>query len=483
MYAQINQLLYAFNAGEIEDVYIAKNMLLPIENIVQYTRVDLHHYAKALLKANLVQPSLQQIDELSCRQHVSPTIIARSLLLHLKLRELTQHIPSESIEQQQRTILKQLAKSLPHYVPGSIKQREDIYPTCVKVSSPLRIDLAMGGMSDVQPRTLEEPGRAVSLCAIFDHMRPNRCLVEITDKQEVYLESLDQGVSETLSTWEELNDFSSPTAIARACIVHLFFSGGEEKELHETLKSLFSGGLKIQTFSSAPKGLGSSSILSSIVLQALFRLLGHRIDWQDILHRTVTIEHMIGTEGGWEDALPAFFGGAVIAESMPSAPPLLTARKLALSAEFSLKLQDRLILYDSGIKGYTDAVLSTCILRYLLGETAVFVGSDLLTTIAQQVAQAIEEEDITQLGILLTQQWNAWKMVTKGACTSEYFDTLLQGAEPWIEGAKLNGAGSGGAILFVTKKDQRDHLLRYLQRFSGSIVNWQPDLQGYHIDE
>ena len=59
MQIQLNKMLDAFNTGEFEDIGTAIDILLPVENIIKHMHVDIHLYANALLKANLVQPALQ----------------------------------------------------------------------------------------------------------------------------------------------------------------------------------------------------------------------------------------------------------------------------------------------------------------------------------------------------------------------------------------------------------------------------------------
>lgn len=60
-------------------------------------------------------------------------------------------------------------------------------PGRVEVRSPVRVDLGMGGISDIPPWTNERVGRAVSLCALIGHEPPVRCIAEVIAEPEIQL--------------------------------------------------------------------------------------------------------------------------------------------------------------------------------------------------------------------------------------------------------------------------------------------------------
>lgn len=92
-------------------------------------------------------------------------------------------------------------------------------------------------------------------------------------------------------------------------------------------------------------------------------------------------------------------------------------------------------------------------------------------------------EDIESLGALLTEQWRLWKIVTGETCTNDFLEYILKGAEPFLSGAKVNGVGMGGAILFLVQAGKRDQLVAYLRTFDGAILDWQLDTNGYELRE
>lgn len=356
-------------------------------------------------------------------------------------------------------------------------------PHRVTISSPLRIDLGMGGISDLPIYAKKNPGRTLSLCASLNSTNPLSCTAEITNDNFIMLESEGRGPSKKIDSWDNLVKFSPQTSLIQASLLNLLGNHQKRNDFTKSIKSRFGGGLKIKISSNAPKGLGSSSILTAITLQALLRLLGKRIDWHEIVDRTVMIERIIGIGGGWEDALPAFFGGIVIANSNPSDSSILSGEKLNMKRKVMDELQQRLILFNSGIEGRSDFVLEQAIERYKSEKTGILDSCKSLFRTIDDVKRSLENGNITKLGSLLSYQWELWKKITGGACTSEQIDKIIEGAERYTDGVKLAGAGSGGAILFLSKVGKRQDLIDYLSNLNGSILNWSPDYNGYQIRE
>ena len=462
---------------------LCKQKLLSVQTMLQFPGISFQNYADALVNANIVEKALDEISSIKDAKELGFELIGRIMLFHSYLSNRIRPHKDDAFIKEQQNILEKLFAMLPYYQPDSLGEKQILRPKKVEVSSPFRIDLGMGGLSDLPPWTVERPGRTVSMCAGVDNLPPIKCIAEIVEKQGVFLEAVGRGAEESFFTWKELNNTSLPTTIAQCCLIHLLQPDRNNEELSVFIRKLFDGGLKIKTISKVPKGLGSSSIIASVVLQAIMRLLGRSIDEHDIVHRTISIERMINVSGGWEDCLAAFNGGVVIADSKPAAHPEVTAKQISFPEDFLADMKNRMLLYDTHIKGDSGAVLTEGTIGYLTGNPEVIESCLELIEIAGNVSEAVSKGDFQQLGKLLTRQWEAWKIVTNKRCTNQSIDDLLAGAKPWIDGAKVNGAGSGGAILFVVKVGQKEKLMEYLTGQTGSIVNWTLSKKGYQIDE
>jgi len=461
---------------------VSQDLRDALENIREFLRpgISLEAYARAIRAAGAVSGVAEKL------AHATPDDAEMGFVARVDfLRALLGKSENVAVWQSStgtRRVLGSMYRELPYY-QTSVPEKRGLRPRKVRVESPVRVDLGMGGLSDLPPWTNEQRGRAVSMCASISGVPPIRCTAEIVQTPGLTLIRDDDVSREHVESWEGLEIVGTQTSILRAAVRHMLGDSFRQASLEAAIDAVFGGGLLITVESSAPKGLGSSSIIAATITQALFRLLGFVPQWQDIVHRTVGIERMTGVGGGWEDALPPFFGGVVEAESTPARLPVLDARRLPLSTDFIRTLEARVVLFDTHLAAYTGDILAEGTLRYIAGDAATTAASHELLDICAHAADAIKSQDLALLARLSLEQWELWKRITHGACTTPQLDSLLAGGLRFAMGAKPNGAGAGGAVLFIVEDEKREALLEYLQDQPGQILDWSIDLTGYRIDE
>ena len=83
-----------------------------------------------------------------------------------------------------------------------------------------------------------------------------------------------------------------------------------ESDLRDILKQLGSG-IDLTIFSAVPagSGLGTSSILGSAVIACLSRILGQELTQEELFNRTLYMEQLMTTGGGWQDQIGGVIGG------------------------------------------------------------------------------------------------------------------------------------------------------------------------------
>ena len=178
--------------------------------------------------------------------------------------------------------------------------------------SPVRIDIA-GGWTDTPPYCLMEGGNVINLAIELNGQPPLQAYVKPCKEHHIILRSIDLGASEVVKTYEELADFyhvGSPFSIPKAALVLAGFQPGFCIEKFESLEKqleAFGCGMELTMLSAIPagSGLGTSSILASTVLGALNDFCGLAWDKQEIGRRTLVLEQLLTTGGGWQDQ----FGG------------------------------------------------------------------------------------------------------------------------------------------------------------------------------
>ena len=174
--------------------------------------------------------------------------------------------------------------------------------------SPVRIDLA-GGWTDTPPYSLMEGGNVVNIAIELNGQPPLQVYVKPSKEYKIILRSIDLGAMEVVTTYEELYTFNkvgSPFSIPKAALVlagfHPNFNTEHFATLEEQLKN-FGTGIEVTLLSAIPagSGLGTSSILAATVLGAVNDFCGLNWDKQEIGSRTLILEQLLTTGGGWQD--------------------------------------------------------------------------------------------------------------------------------------------------------------------------------------
>ncbi|MBQ1583411.1 MAG: bifunctional fucokinase/L-fucose-1-P-guanylyltransferase, partial [Prevotella sp.] len=223
--------------------------------------------------------------------------------------------------------------------------------------SPVRIDIA-GGWTDTPPYCLMEGGNVVNFAIELNGQPPLQAYVKPCKEPHVVLRSIDLGASEVVRTYDEMADFrkvGNPFSIPKAALVlsgfHPDFSVEPYVSLEEQLRD-FGCGIELTLLSAIPagSGLGTSSLLASTVLGALNDFCGLLWDKSEIGHRTLVLEQLLTTGGGWQDQ----FGGL-----LPGVKLLQTGREF---------YQNPIVRWLPS-RLYTEPEYRTCHLLYYTGIT------------------------------------------------------------------------------------------------------------------
>ena len=181
--------------------------------------------------------------------------------------------------------------------------------------SPVRIDIA-GGWTDTPPYCLMEGGNVINLAIELNGQPPLQAYIRPSKELRIVLRSIDLGAMEAVETSEQLKDFmhvGSPFSIPKAALVLAGFGNGVLKGELEA----FGSGIEITLLSAIPagSGLGTSSILAATVLGALNDFCGLGWDKNEIGHRTLMLEQMLTTGGGWQDQFGGVLGGVKLLQT------------------------------------------------------------------------------------------------------------------------------------------------------------------------
>ena len=344
--------------------------------------------------------------------------------------------------------------------------------------SPVRLDLA-GGWTDTPPFCLQHGGSVVNLAVDLNGQPPIQVFAKLCDRPELVLRSIDLGVEERVSTYEALDAYGEPgsefalakAALALAGFSPTFAAGTPRGTLTEQLTE-FGGGIELSLLAAIPKGsgLGTSSILAATLLATLSDLCGLGWDGDALMHRSLVMEQMLTTGGGWQDPAGGVFHGVKLVESRPGLQQHLSVRWLSehLFQEGSPSKR-RMLLYYTGITRLAKNILQDIVRNMFLNAPRVLDPLAEIGDNAGRVCDAIGAGDYDGLCRAVARSWRANQALDAGTnppAVQAILDTI---SEDGLAASKLLGAGGGGYLLMLAHDERSAQAIR--DRLTGSPPN------------
>ena len=326
--------------------------------------------------------------------------------------------------------------------------------------SPVRIDLA-GGWTDTPPYSLMEGGNVVNIAIELNGQPPLQVYIKPSKDYRITLRSIDLGAAEKLSTYEELQQFNkvgSPFSIPKAALALAGFlpefCAQKYLSLEEQLKD-FGSGIEMTMLSAIPagSGLGTSSILASTVLGAVNDFCGLRWDRYDICNRTLVLEQLLTTGGGWQDQYGGVLHGVKLLQTQPGWKQQPIVRWLPNNLFTAPEYSKLHLLYYTGVTRTAKGILAEIVRGMFLNSTEHLELLDQMKTHALDLHDAIQRNDFQAMGRLIGKTWTQNQRLDSGtnpasikAITDQIDDLCL--------GYKLPGAGGGGYLYMVAKDEE-----------------------------
>ena len=316
--------------------------------------------------------------------------------------------------------------------------------------SPVRIDIA-GGWTDTPPYCLMEGGNVINLAIELNGQPPLQAYIRPSKELRIVLRSIDLGAMEAVETSEQLKDFmhvGSPFSIPKAALVLAGFGNGVLKGELEA----FGSGIEITLLSAIPagSGLGTSSILAATVLGALNDFCGLGWDKNEIGHRTLMLEQMLTTGGGWQDQFGGVLGGVKLLQTGRGFAQNPQVRWLPTDLWTQPEYRPCHLLYYTGITRTAKSILAEIVRRMFLNH------GDELRLLRQMKAhtldmyEAIQQNDFVRMGQLVRKTWTQNQLLDSGT-NPEAVEALTRLIDDLCLGYKLPGAGGGGYLYMIAK--------------------------------
>ena len=334
--------------------------------------------------------------------------------------------------------------------------------------SAVRIDIA-GGWTDTPPYCLLHGGNVVNLAIELNGQQPLQVYVKPCSELHIKCRSIDLGAVETITTYEELgmyNKVGSPFSIPKAALALCGFLPQFCAEQYQSLKqqlSAFGSGIEITLLSAIPagSGLGTSSILAATVIGALADFCGLGWDKHEIGNRSLILEQLLTTGGGWQDQYGGILPGMKLLQTEQGLNQIPIVRWLPDTFFRQPDYQQCHLLYYTGITRTAKHILAEIVQGMFLNAAEHLEILQRMKQHALSLFDAIQLGNFQQYGELIRQTWQQNKALDAGT-EPELVARLCQQIDDLCLGYKLPGAGGGGYLYMVAKDPEAASRIREL---------------------
>ena len=299
----------------------------------------------------------------------------------------------------------------------------------------------------------------------------------------IVLRSIDLGAMEVVETYEQLsayNQVGSPFSIPKAACALAGFLPAFSQETFPTLRAQlesFGCGIELTLLSAIPagSGLGTSSILAATVLGAISDFCSLAWDKNEIGKRTLILEQLLTTGGGWQDQFGGVLGGVKLLETQRGFDQNPVVRWLPDSIYTQLEYQQCHLLYYTGITRTAKKILGEIVRRMFLNHRGELAQLRSMKAHAMDMYEAIQRQDFHEVGMLVRKTWEQNQLIDSGT-NPDSVRRITDLVDDLCLGYKLPGAGGGGYLYMVAKDPEA------AARIKQKVNAMQPNANARFVD-
>ncbi|MCD6347199.1 MAG: bifunctional fucokinase/L-fucose-1-P-guanylyltransferase, partial [Bacteroidales bacterium] len=188
------------------------------------------------------------------------------------------------------------------------------------------------------------------------------------------------------------------------------------------------------------------------VLGSLSNYYGLGWDLAEVGRRTLALEQMLTTGGGWQDQYGGIYHGIKMLKTLPGFNQSPIVNWLPGSFFTKPEMRACMLLYYTGITRVAKSILGDIV-------RGMFLNSGHRLQIIEELAQHADDlmsnilmQDWSKFGSMINKSWRLNQALDKGTNPPQVQD-IISKIEDLISGQKLLGAGGGG-YMFIVAKDQ-----------------------------
>jgi galactokinase/mevalonate kinase-like predicted kinase len=323
--------------------------------------------------------------------------------------------------------------------------------------SPVRLDLA-GGWTDTPPYCIIEGGKVVNLSVELNGQLPLQVYARPIEELKIVLRSIDLGEKMEINSYEELNSydqlgggFSIPKAALVLAGFGPMFSQKHYPDLVTQLEE-FGCGIEMSLLAAIPKGsgLGTSSNLAATVLGTLNDFCGLAWDKHAIAYRTLILEQMLTTGGGWQDQYGGIFEGVKLLETGPGIRQSPAIKWLPDQLFHNRETREMMMLYYTGVTRVARDILGEIVKGMFLNSSSHLEIFKEMKAHARETFDSILGNDYEGLASKVAISWELNQRLDEGT-NPPVIREITSRVDDYLLGYKLLGAGGGGYLMMFAK--------------------------------
>ncbi len=250
--------------------------------------------------------------------------------------------------------------------------------------------------------------------------------------------------------------------------------------VRECLKFLeIDRGVEINIVSDLPArtGLGSSSSFTVGLLHALHAFKGQLVDREQLAAEAVYVEReLIKERVGLQDQYTCACGGMVSLEFQNR--NRVTVTPVIMPEQRVKALQERLMIFYTGLQRYADQVLKQQIERTKTGKLEPYL-TKMRGLVEPGIGILANSHDLSNFGELLHQSWTMKRELSDSITNLAIDDAYERARKAGAVGGKLLGAGGGGFMLLYVEPYNQEKVREAMNGMREVHFNFEN--QGSHL--
>ena len=197
-------------------------------------------------------------------------------------------------------------------------------------------------------------------------------------------------------------------------------------------------------------GLGTSSNLAATVLGTLSEFCGLNWDKHDISYRTLILEQMLTTGGGWQDQYGGILEGVKLLETEPGIMQKPSVKWLPEQLFTHRETRELILLYYTGVTRVARDILGEIVKGMFLNSARHLGIFSELKEHARDTFETILRNDFEGLARKVAISWELNQQLDEGTNPPQ-IQAIISMIGDYLLGFKLLGAGGGGYLLMFAK--------------------------------